>query len=148
MKEMKITTNSAEETRRFGEWLSQFLQPKDVVGLGGELGAGKTILVQGIGKGLRVSEEVKSPSFTIVNEYSGAIPLYHIDLYRLNSEDFFRLGLEEYLYGSGVVAIEWADKIKEYLPGDRIYIILTRLNAQSRDLTLNTEKEIDVGSWS
>ncbi len=148
MREIEIRTNSEEETRKFGKWLSQYLEPKDVVGLAGQLGAGKTILVQGIGEGLEVSERVKSPSFTIVNEYSGSVPLYHIDLYRLNSEDFFRMGLEEYLYGDGIVVIEWADKIKEYLPAEGTYITLKRLNAQSRKLALRTGKDIDVGSWS
>jgi len=148
MRGMKVRSNSAEETRRFGEWLSQFLEPRDVVGLAGELGAGKTMLVQGIGRGLGVSEQVKSPSFTIVNEYSGSLPLYHVDLYRVNSEDFFKLGLEEYLYGDGVVAIEWADKIQGFFPGDGIYIILKRLDGQLRELDLTTEKNIDVGSWS
>jgi tRNA threonylcarbamoyladenosine biosynthesis protein TsaE len=148
MRGMKVKSGSAEETRRFGEWLSQFLEPRDVVGLAGELGAGKTMLVQGIGRGLGVEEQVKSPSFTIVNEYSGTIPLYHVDLYRISSDDFFKLGLEEYLYGDGVVAIEWADKIQEALPGDKIYIMLKRLNAELRELALTTEKNIDVGSWS
>ena len=148
MRGMKVKSGSAEETRRFGEWLSQFLEPRDVVGLAGELGAGKTMLVQGIGRGLGVEEQVKSPSFTIVNEYTGTIPLYHVDLYRISSDDFFKLGLEEYLYGDGVVAIEWADKIQEALPGDKIYIMLKRLNAELRELALTTEKNIDVGSWS
>lgn len=148
MREIKIRTNSAQETRKFGKWLSEFLQPKDVVGLAGQLGAGKTILVKGIGDGLETLEEVKSPSFTIVNEYNGRFPLYHIDLYRLSCDDFFRLGLDEYLYGNGVVVIEWADKVKEYLPGEVIYIELSRLNTQSRELAVHTQKDIDVGSWS
>lgn len=148
MREIKIRTNSAQETRKFGKWLSEFLQPKDVVGLAGQLGAGKTILVKGIGEGLETLEEVKSPSFTIVNEYNGRFPLYHIDLYRLSCDDFFRLGLDEYLYGNGVVVIEWADKVKEYLPGEVIYIELSRLNTQSRELAVHTQKDIDVGSWS
>jgi tRNA threonylcarbamoyladenosine biosynthesis protein TsaE len=71
-----------------------------------------------------------------------------VDLYRISSDDFFKLGLEEYLCGDGVVAIEWADKIQEALPGDKIYIMLKRLNAELRELALTTEKNIDVGSWS
>ena len=148
MREIRIRTNSAHETREFGKWLSQFLQQKDVVGLAGQLGTGKTVLAQGIGEGLGVSERVKSPSFTIVNEYGGRVFLYHIDLYRLSNEDFFRLGLDEYLYGNGVVVIEWADRIKEYLPDERVYITLSRLDTGSREMAVHTGKDIDVGSWS
>ncbi len=148
MKEIKIRTDSEGETRRFGRWFSQFLQPKDVVCLTGQLGAGKTVFSKGIGDGLEVSEEVKSPSFTIVNEYDGRLSLYHIDLYRLRSEDFFGLGLDEYLYKNGVVIIEWADKVEEYFSAVGIHITLKRLDGQSRELILRTVKDIDVSSWS
>lgn len=148
MRETSIKTNSEEETRKFGKWLSQFLRARDVVGLAGELGAGKTVLVKGIGEGLEVVEEVKSPSFTVVNEYNGRLPLYHIDLYRLENEDFFRLGLDEYFYRNGVVVIEWADRVKEYFPEEGIYIELRLLDSNSRELTVFSGKEIDVGSWS
>lgn len=118
------------------------------MGLAGQLGSGKTILVQGIGEGLNVSDKVRSPSFTIVNEYSGVTRLYHIDLYRLTPEEFFRMGLDEYLNGDGIAVIEWADKIRDYLGQEGIYIELRRVAAKVRELTLRTERDIDVGSWS
>jgi len=148
MREMRVRTDSEQETREFGKWLSQFLQPQDVIGLAGELGTGKTVLAQGIGEGLKVGERVKSPSFTILNEYNGRLPLYHLDLYRLVKEDFFRLGLDEYLSRDGVVVIEWAERVKEYLPEKTIYIELDRLTAHSRDLLVHSGKDIDADSWS
>jgi len=148
MRETKTRTHSAQETRRFGKWLCRFLRANDVVGLAGQLGSGKTILVQGIGEGLSVSDRVRSPSFTIVNEYRGVRPLYHIDLYRLTPEEFFRLGLDEYLSGDGIAVIEWADKIKDYLEDEGIYIELKRVTAKERELTLHTPRDIDAGSWS
>ncbi len=148
MNETKIETVSAEETRRFGSWLSQYLGPHDVIGLIGQLGAGKTVLVQGIGEGLEVSDEVKSPSFTIVNEYEGRLKLYHIDMYRLKPEDFLDLGLDEYLERGGVVVIEWADKVEGYLAENTTLITIKIGTADRRELVLGTEREIDVGSWS
>ena len=148
MRETTIRTNSAQETKRFGKWLCQFLRTRDVVGLAGQLGSGKTILVQGIGEGLNVSDKVRSPSFTIVNEYSGVTRLYHIDLYRLTPEEFFRMGLDEYLNGDGIAVIEWADKIRDYLGQEGIYIELRRVAAKVRELTVRTERDINVGSWS
>ena len=148
MNETRIETVSAEETRRFGSWLSQYLRPHDVIGLVGELGAGKTVLVQGIGEGLEVTDEVKSPSFTIVNEYEGRMKLYHIDMYRLKPEDFLDLGLDEYLEKGGVVVIEWADKVEDFLAEDTTLVRITMGTADRRQLVLGTKREIDVGSWS
>ncbi len=148
MSETKIETFSPEETRSFGSWLSQFLKPDDVVGLVGDLGAGKTVLAQGIGEGLRVVDEVKSPSFTVVNEYEGKMRLYHIDMYRLRQEDFLELGLEEYLGRGGVAVIEWADKIEKYLPDGRILITINIGASRQRELGLDGGTEIDVGAWN
>lgn len=148
MNETRVETVSAKETKRFGSWLSQYLRPHDVIGLVGQLGAGKTVLVQGIGEGLEVTDEVKSPSFTIVNEYEGRMKLYHIDMYRLKPEDFLGLGLDEYLEKGGVVVIEWADKVEGYLGEDTTLIRIKMGTADRRELILGTEREIDVGSWS
>jgi tRNA threonylcarbamoyladenosine biosynthesis protein TsaE len=115
----RITTVSqnADETRKWGERLAKNLKPGDIVALIGELGAGKTVLAQGILKGLGVKEPVQSPSFIMIREYNGRVPIVHIDLYRLRgSEDFEALGFEEYLDGQYVVVIEWGDKIVNLLP--------------------------------
>jgi len=112
-----LLTESSEETRKWGESLGKRLFPGDVVALIGELGAGKTVLAQGILKGLGVTEPVQSPSFIMIREYNGHVPVVHIDLYRLRgSEDFEALGFEEYLDGHNIVVIEWADKILDILP--------------------------------
>lgn len=118
-------TQSAAETRRYGKILGRLLPPGSVIGLVGELGAGKTQFIKGLaaGVGVRRSVYVTSPSFTFVNEYSGKIPFYHIDLYRLGDEEEAEtLGLEEYIRGRGVTAIEWADKALSLLPRELLWV--------------------------
>jgi len=107
-----------KELREYGEKLAKSLKPGDIIGLIGELGAGKTTLTQAIAAGLGVEENVNSPTFTLINEYySGRLPLYHFDVYRLDAAvDLEGLGYQEYFYGNGVSIIEWADIIEEYIP--------------------------------
>ena len=123
MKE-KMTTHSAEETRRLGEKIAAELRAGDVILLEGPLGAGKSELARGIARGLGVTETVTSPSFTILNVYdSGRIPLYHFDWYRLESaEELYELGMEEYLGGDGVALVEWPGRCPEALPADFLMI--------------------------
>ena len=115
---MRRMTYSAAETRALGEELSASLKPGDVVVLRGELGAGKSELTRGIAKGLGVTENVTSPSFTILNVYeSGRCPLYHFDWYRLESEDeLYELGMDEYLGGDGIAVVEWAERCPDAVP--------------------------------
>ena len=104
------------------------LTPGDVVALIGDLGAGKTCLTQGIarGVGLHQNQTVNSPSYILINEYEGKIPIYHIDLYRLERlEDIVALGLEDYLEGDGICVIEWADRMDELLPESHIQVTIT-----------------------
>jgi tRNA threonylcarbamoyladenosine biosynthesis protein TsaE len=114
----RIETHSPEETIEFGRRLATELRAGDVVALTGELGAGKTCLVKGIAFGLGIAQEITSPTFTIIHEYRGVLlPLYHIDLYRLDStQEVIAVGIEEYLPGDGVTVIEWAEKIGALLP--------------------------------
>lgn len=106
-----IVTHSEEETSAAGERLAATLQPGSVVLLYGDLGAGKTAFVRGLARGLQASpDDVSSPTFTIVQEYSGRVPVYHVDLYRLEPKEVDDLGLEELVSGDGVVAIEWAER--------------------------------------
>jgi tRNA threonylcarbamoyladenosine biosynthesis protein TsaE len=114
-----LQTGSPSDTIRLGKQIGRLLQRGDVVALVGELGAGKTRLISGLaqGAGVQKSDYVSSPSFTLINEYRGKIPFYHIDLYRLEKEqDAEELGLEEYFYGDGITALEWADRIPSLLP--------------------------------
>lgn len=111
-----ITSQNAEETRKWGESLAKSLAPGDIVALSGELGAGKTVLAQGILRGLGVEEIVQSPSFIMAREYNCRIPAVHLDLYRLRgSEEFRAIGLDEYLDDRHIVIIEWAEKIEDLL---------------------------------
>lgn len=112
---------------RFGERLGRDLQRGDVVALCGALGAGKTALVKGIAHGLGITQEVTSPTFTLVHEYPGGrLPLFHIDLYRLDSpEQALAVGLEDYLSGPGVTAIEWSEKVDSLLPATATRIRIT-----------------------
>lgn len=113
------------ETRQFGLDLARQLLPGTVVALIGDLGTGKTTLTKSIAEGLGVTELVTSPTFTIVHEYEGRLPLYHFDVYRIGSpEEMYELGFEEYFYSQGVSVVEWADLIMELIPEDAIVIHL------------------------
>jgi len=110
-------TATAEETLALGRELAAALRPGDVIALSGMLGAGKTTLVKGIAQGLDVTEPVTSPTFTLIQEYEGRLPLYHVDLYRIKeAEELEDLGLEEYFYARGVTLIEWPAKAAAFLP--------------------------------
>lgn len=137
-----MVTKKPEETRRLGEELSKLVIPGDLFALYGELGAGKTCFIQGISRGLGVKEGVTSPSFTIINEYQGKIPIYHFDLFRLNSiEEFLDLGYEEYFYGKGLTVIEWAEKVEPLLPADHLRIEIEFINYQQRKISFKSIHE-------
>ena len=113
----RFETSSAAETIELGRTLASRLEPGDVVAFYGELGAGKTTMIKGIAAGLGVADVVKSPSFVIVTEYVGRLPVYHVDLYRLDEKsDFESIGLDSYLDGDGVCLIEWAERAEKVLP--------------------------------
>jgi len=119
-------TSSPHETRKLGETLGRLLGPGDVVCLEGELGAGKTVFVQGMAAGMGVRGRVASPTFTIIHEHPGKVPLYHVDAYRLEGvDDAGTAGIEEYLYGRGAVAIEWPQRIQELLPDERLDVVIS-----------------------
>lgn len=125
MKPLRVKSRSPEETQLLGSHLGELAQQGDIFLLIGELGTGKTCLVQGIGKGLGIKEYPFSPSFVIIREYQGNLPLYHIDFYRLNHvAEINDLGLEEYLYGHGVCVVEWAEKGSSALPEKNLVISL------------------------
>ena len=126
---MEIKLNNLEETNEFGIRLGENLIVGDILCLNGDLGAGKTTLSKSIGLGLGVSEYITSPTFSLINQYSGRIPVYHFDVYRLeNVDELFDLGFDEYFYGSGVCIIEWADKIEKMIPKERIVIDIEKGN--------------------
>ena len=127
-------TENPEETQTLGRKLGKTLKAGDVIALVGDLGTGKTCLTQGIARGIGIApdEVVNSPSYILINEYNGAIPIYHIDLYRLeNSEEIAELGLSEYIEGNGICIIEWAERMANSLPDTciKIHITLADTNA-------------------
>lgn len=123
---LPVVSNSPEETIQLGRDLSKLMTAGMVVGLYGEVGAGKTQLVKGICSGLDYPmNKVHSPTFTIVNEYEGRLPIYHFDAYRVRSvEEFYDLGYEDYFFGGGVCLIEWADRVESLIPEDSLRIAL------------------------
>lgn len=130
MQSLEFTSHNPEQTQLLGSYLGKLAQKADVLLLTGELGTGKTCLVQGIARGLDVDEYAFSPSFVILRQYHGRLPLYHIDLYRLDSlNEIAGLGLEDYLYGDGVCVIEWAEKAQQLLPPDSLLISLKYVGA-------------------
>ena len=131
-------SHSPEQTRRMGARLGQLLQPGQVLCLVGELGTGKTCLVQGIGQGLGITDQITSPTFTLVNEYPGTnLSLYHIDLYRIvDVKAAHTFGLDDYLYGDGICAIEWAERVEELWPEEYLLVTLRHINDSKRGLTL------------
>jgi len=127
-KALRIESDSPQFTRLLGKILGENAESGDIFCLEGELGSGKTCLVGGIAEGLGIENGVFSPSFIIIALHRGRIPLYHIDLYRLEEEEIEELGLEEYLYGEGVCAIEWAEKAKPLLPASYLWINISYLD--------------------
>ena len=128
---MKWISKGEEETEQFAISLASRLLSGDVIALEGDLGAGKTAFTKGLAKGLGVTRTVNSPTFTIIKEYQGQLPLYHMDVYRV-SESEEDLGFDEYFEGGGVTVVEWAHLIKEQLPKDRLIIHIYRLADYSR----------------
>lgn len=142
MKEKCVTyvANSEQETIRLGRILGQCLKNRDFVALVGELGSGKTWFAKGLALGLDISPEtvITSPSFALMNEYQGRIPLFHMDAYRLEKlSAFLSAGLEEYFYEEGVVAMEWAGRWPEILPGSRVTVSMEVLDKVSRRIVLS-----------
>jgi len=137
---LEIETQSPEETQKVAEELGRRLKPGEVVLLFGELGAGKTTFVQGLARGLGVSEDyyIQSPTFALINEYPGRIPLFHIDLYRLEPEDVYDLGLEE-LASQGILVIEWSERLPFSL-GKEIRVHLKILSPERRKIIIEEEK--------
>ncbi len=134
---LDFISHSEAQTRRLGARLAAFLTPGDVLALVGNLGSGKTRWIQGVCQGLGVIDPVISPTFTLVNEYQGRWPVYHIDLYRLdNANEVATFGLEEYVYGSGITLIEWADQAKEFLPAEYLTVELFHLEQTKRRVVL------------
>lgn len=130
---LTFTTKSEQETINLGEKIGRLLKKGDILAMQGTLAAGKTTITKGIAKGLEITDTITSPTFCLISEYYGRLPLYHMDVYRLDGrEDFINLGTDDMLYGDGVSIIEWSEKIMDELPSSTIIIKLTPQDDGSR----------------
>jgi len=136
---LKLISDSREQTLEMGRLIGEILERGDVVALIGELGSGKTCFTQGLAKGLGVEENVPvvSPTFTLINEYPGKIPLIHLDVYRLSGpRDLEDMGYEEYFEGGGIIVIEWAEKIRDILPAKTLFVGMRYIDENTREMIL------------
>jgi tRNA threonylcarbamoyladenosine biosynthesis protein TsaE len=140
---LQLSTDGPQQTGQLGARLGSLLLSGDLLCLEGNLGAGKTCLTQGIGRGLGLEMPITSPTFIIVNEYrllNRRYKLYHIDLYRVQSTAEARVtGLDDYIYGNGICVIEWAERVRELLPQDRLWITMRYLAATRRALSFEAQ---------
>lgn len=142
---MQLVSDSPEQTRDIGEALGRLIENGAVVAMVGELGAGKTVLAQGVARGLDVGPEeyVSSPSFAVVNQYRGRCPIFHIDTYRLSDEaEMVSLGYEDYFDPNGVSVIEWADKVMELLPSKHVLVQIEITGPETRMIDVDL-----IGEW-
>ncbi len=134
MKNKKFISTSSSETVAFGKRLAKYVKPGDIICFDGDLGSGKTTLIKGIAKGLGIKQaKVNSPTFVLMNIYEGKMPLFHFDLYRLNSiEEIYAIGYDEFLYGEGLSVIEWADRLGEDAPEEYLKVSLQHYDLNER----------------
>lgn len=143
---MMYTSSSPEDTEKIGQCLGSVAKKGYIICLVGDLGVGKTEFVKGLAKGLEVEDYITSPTFTIVNEYMGRLPLYHFDVYRIDHVDeMYEIGYEEYFFGEGVTVIEWADLISEIIPEENITVTITKdleMGEDYRNIKIETSGEM------
>jgi len=134
-----ITTKTEVQTVATGKELARILHDSDVIAFSGPLGAGKTTFIKGIACGLGIGEnDVKSPSYTLVNEYPGLKPLYHFDLYRMkNSSELYEIGWDDYLLRDGIIVVEWGEKARDALPQKRIEILMEIVSQSERKISIS-----------
>ena len=135
---LSLHTTSREETIQLGQKIGSKLKKGDILAMQGTLAAGKTTITKGIALALGVKEDITSPTFCLISEYEGNMPLYHMDVYRLDgTEDFINLGVDDMLYGNGVCIIEWSEKIMAELPKSTTIIKLEPIgNTDERNITI------------
>jgi len=144
---IEATTRSVEETQALAEMMGRFLADGLVIALTGDLGSGKTAFVQGLARGLQVPVEyyITSPTFTLINEYPGRLPLFHVDLYRIDRpEEVESIGLHDIMRGDGVTVIEWADRIQSELPDERLQIHFEMTDEQFRNIIVTATGSVAV----
>ena len=140
---MKLVSHNATQTIRLGKRLARHLKAGDIVCLFGNLGSGKTTFTKGIAEGLKIKKEkVNSPTFVLMNAHDGKLPLFHFDLYRLDDlKEIAAIGYEDFFYDNGVTVIEWADKLKKFLPKDYLAIHLSMKDKDRRVIEFSTNQK-------
>ncbi len=142
---LTFTTSSAEETISLGYKIGKLLKKGDIIAMQGTLAAGKTTITKGIAQALEITETITSPTFCLISEYEGKMPLYHMDVYRLDgTEDFINLGTDDMLYGDGVSIIEWSEKIMEELPSSTIILKITPQEDGKRLIEIDNWKNGEI----
>lgn len=142
---LTFTTSSAEETITLGEKIGRLLKKGDIIAMQGTLAAGKTTITKGIAKALGITDTITSPTFCLISEYQGKMPLYHMDVYRLDgTEDFINLGTDDMLYGDGVSIIEWSEKIMDELPSNTIVLKITPQDDGKRLIEIDNWKNGEI----
>lgn len=137
-----FTIRTAEDMEALGRSIGEKCTPGTVISLRGSLGAGKTVFAKGVARSLGIDEAIVSPTFTLVQEYQGRLPMYHMDLYRITSEDDFQMiGGEDMLYSDGVTLVEWSEIINDTLPVGTLFVQITVNDDQSRTVVLKGGKE-------
>lgn len=148
---MDYMSNSYEETLAFGTRFAGVLLPGDIVLLFGDLGAGKTALVKGLAHGLGLDAlKVHSPTFTLMNIYEGKVPLYHFDLYRIQAQDLFQMGYEEFFFGKGIAAVEWSERLEMLVPTTYWRVDLRHAGNDQRAITVSVcgkDLETRLAGW-
>lgn len=135
---MKLISESVAQTEEIGAAAAKYVGPGTVIAMRGDLGAGKTAFVRGLARGMGLRARVTSPTFAIVNEYLGKIPLYHFDMYRLTSaEDLFDIGWEDYIRAGGVCAVEWSEIVEDAIPQDAVSVTIRHLDETKREIVID-----------
>ena len=149
MKKMIIETYSQDETEKIGYDTAIKALPGQVYGLSGDLGVGKTVFTRGFARGLGIDEHITSPTFSIINEYEGRLPLYHFDVYRVaDPEEMDYIGCDEYFFGNGVCLIEWAELIEDIIPENAVWIKIEKdleKGTDYRKITIGEDKDENTG---
>lgn len=141
----KIRTNSPEETIAFGKKFAATLQANDVITLYGDLAAGKTTFTKGVCEYLHADQPATSPTFTLINEYTGDMPIFHFDCYRIQHPDeIIMLGFEEYLVQDGIVLIEWPELILRHIPEDTIELHIEYLDDTTREFVIMSPRQMEL----
>ena len=131
---IEFFTHSEKETEKLGEKLGRLVEPGTIILIKGGLGAGKTVFTRGIARGLGIEEPVTSPTFTLIHQYQGRLPLYHFDIYRIEDPDEMDdIGYEEFFYGDGVAVVEWPEKMEWLLPDEYLEIVIERVPLENQD---------------